>query len=252
MRNHIAFVGDSFCGAYDREHWIANGSHRWQSGRDTPTWPTLVAERLNLQPHYHGYCGKSWWYSRHHFFEDCQQLIDDDEIEVIIFCHTANGRVNTISEPLTNSMAYAKTPEEKILAKAQDMWLVYLYDIEFAKWCQQNWLIEIRNKLHHVPKIIQFSCFHRYIFKEHNHYGMCFTTPLIDLQEAQYIGTEEEISHFLQQDPLANHLTDENNLRMVDFLVESIENYQPGIHGLDLSKFEIINPKFLNQINDHK
>jgi hypothetical protein len=70
---------------------------------------------------------------------------------------------------------------------------------------------------------------------------MCFKTPLVWIQLRQYLGTEKEISKAAVSEVLANHLNDKNNLIMADFIIDAMNNYQPGVYDIDLTKFDQIN-----------
>ena len=239
IRNHIAFVGDSFCGSYDEKEWKKR-QHAWQIGTTEPAWPSLIAERLKLYGDYHGYCGKSWWYSRSYFYKNCTKLLNSNRFAAIIFCHTDTTRMNNQVESLVNIMN-PKTVEEKIIKNAQDLWKGYLYDEEHQVWCQEMWLQEIKHKFKNVPKIIQFSNFKSTLFNQDNYSGMCFKTPLVWIQLGRYLGTEKEISKAAVSEVLANHLNDKNNLIMADFIIDAMNNYQPGVYDIDLTKFDQTN-----------
>jgi hypothetical protein len=235
----IAFIGDSFCAGIDMQEWVRYGKRRWQFGSELPSWPSLVATKLNLSPYYHGYCGKSWWYSRHWFFQRCKKILADNQFEVIVFCHTDSTRINHLSELLINEMVPA-TVEEKILKNAQDLWRVYLNDETFAHWCQYNWLLEIKNTFQHVPRIIQFTCFDPDLFDNFNRSGMCFKTPLFEIQKKEHTGThEEQIKKALDIGYQPNHFNTLNNFAMSDLIIDAVNNYNPGLHKIDLSKFNL-------------
>lgn len=245
-QKHIAFVGDSFCAAVDIQDWKNRGRHRWQVGTETPAWPSLVAKKLDLVPHYHGYCGKSWWYSRHWFFERCKKLLDNNQIDIIVFCHTDPTRINHLAEPLVNVMPDPETAEEEMLKKAQDLWRGYLYDETFARWCQNNWLLEIKNKFQHVPKIIQFASFYSHLFDNSNYSGMCFRTPLVNIQAGEYIGTTKEIQDQMSARYIPNHFNEHNNQAMANVVIDAINNYCPGLYEINTSRFDIVNPNWIN------
>lgn len=241
-QKRIAFIGDSFCATVSRKHWENTGRRQWQTACDTPAWPSLVSEELDLYPHFHGYAGKSWWYSRHHFYQKCKKLLKENQFEVVVFCHTDPTRVNHLAEPLVNVMPTPQTAEEKMLKKAQDLWRGYLYDETFAKWCQNNWLLEIQKKFQHVPKIIQFSNFDSMMFNQYNYLGMCFKTPLMTIQIGEHTGTEKEIWKKIEADYRANHFNERNNITMAELIIDAVNNYNPGLHKIDLSKFYMPNP----------
>lgn len=243
---HIAFIGDSFCASYNRAEWESRGWHPWQLPADGAAWPSLVADRVKMHPHYHGYCGKSWWYSRHQFYKKCLEKFHTGQFDVIIFCHTDHTRANCIVEPLVNLMPKPDTEEKKLINQAQNMWKGYIYDDVFQQWCQNNWVSEIKQTFKHVPKIIQFTNFNPTLFNNENYHGMCYTTPLITIQVGQYTGTESYISNMVATELQSNHMSNENNIAMADLVTDAINNYQPGLHEIDLKKFHIVNPNAIN------
>lgn len=246
----IAFIGDSFCSCYDHSQWAAQGQHRWQLGVSTPAWPSLVAQRLNLAPHYHGYAGKSWWYSRHQFLKNCQELLNQNLFSVVVICHTDTRRFNSTDELILNRMPYGPDSEEqRMLIRALDLYYGYLYEESYARWCQQNWLLEIQKMFANVPRVIQFTNFEVDLFNADNALGMCYRDPLMRLRLGRYQGTKQQIydqagSETMHQFP--NHLTPENNLVMADLVVDAVNNYSPGIYDIDLAKFHGINDNIKN------
>lgn len=240
MDKYIVFVGDSFCGSYSRNEWEAHGRNRWQMPADTPAWPSLLSRKLGLNPRYHGYCGKSWWYSRYHFFQNCRHLLANNKLEVVIFCHTDPVRTPTKSEAVVNVIV-PETEEEKILAKAQDMYRAYLFDNEFGVWARNSWIKEIKELSQNIPKVIQFNCFNRDIFNASNYSGMCYNTPLDLINAAQYSGNQTQAIERSLKDHIPNHFTVLNNVAMTDFIASAIDNYQPGVYDIDISKFHLVN-----------
>lgn len=245
-QKHIAFIGDSFCATLDMQDWAIRGKHKWQRGTETSAWPSLVAKKLDLFPHYHGYCGKSWWYSRHWFFKRCEELFKNNQFEVIVFCHTDSTRINHLAEDLINVMPTPETAEQKMLKKAQDLWQGYLYDETFAMWCQNNWILEIKNTFQHVPKIIQYTCFNQHLFTDDNYLGMCFKTPLVGIQVGEHTGTEKQIINKMNKTYTPNHFNERNNVAMANYVIDAVNNYSPGLHEIDMSRFDIVNPNWAN------
>ena len=74
-----------------------------------------------------------------------------------------------------------------------------------------------------------------------------FTTPLFQITIAGLRGNQHEISQQIgDQGParLVNHLTPANNLALYNLVIESLENYQPGIKQIDMSNFTVHNTNY--------
>jgi hypothetical protein len=59
-------------------------------------------------------------------------------------------------------------------------------------------------------------------------------------------GTEQEVTEQVVNDQRHNHLSNVNNRLLANLIIDTIDNYQPGLQPIDLSKFESINPNAHN------
>lgn len=231
----IAFVGDSFCASYSS----GNKQLGWppvQDGTTEITYLDTVAETNNYTLYPYGFGGKSWWYSRQRFLEDLQRIpreIFEDQLEVIVFCHTNSGRINNAwNRELSNTDT--TSPEAQIFYR-------HFFDGDFHDWAQQKWFEEIKQRWSHI-KTIHFHCFPDSVKWSNLLPGVVFTTPLIHVSVGELEGTDKEIDQAIKTDKRYNHLNFQNNQVLAKFILGSIYNYNPGHYEIDMDNFEIVNP----------
>jgi hypothetical protein len=237
----IAFVGDSFCAAYNHESWKSRECTTWQKGVETPTYLDIVAQTNGYTLYPFGFGGKSWWYSRCRFIEELERLpksLFADQLETIVFCHTNPGRINNAwNRELSNTDTDSSFAID---------YYKRIFDGQFNEWAQQQWFKEIAEKWGHL-KTIHFHCFTETVPLSHLLPGMVYTTPLIWVSIGELTGSDNEIEkkliHDNRSDSRFNHLNAHNNKVLAEFILGAIYDYRPGQYEIDTSNFDIINPK---------
>lgn len=232
----IAFVGDSFCASYSLEDWTSRGCPVNQWGTREASYLDIVTQTNNFTLYPYGFGGKSWWYSRQRFVEDLQRIpqeIFEDQLEVIVFCHTNSGRINNAwNRELSNSDTTA--PEIQHYYRN-------IFDGDFNDWAQQQWFEEIAERWNHI-KTIHFHCFTDSVKWSDLLPGVVYTTPLVHISIGELQGTDKEISEYLRTDKRNNHLNSHNNKVLADFILGAIYDYQPGQYEIDMNNFDVVNP----------
>ena len=251
----IAFIGDSFCASF-------NGNSRYSTFHASPVnnsqaynaqygHPSLVADHYGYKLLAHGYMGKSWWYSRTKFLEQIKQQPEIlTKLEAIIFFHTDANRCNTLnqfvhsinSDPALNDW---ENEEHRQVVKAQRQWTKHLMDTEFQTWAQNSWFKEISKEYSHI-KQVHFHCFENSTHYNHLLTGQRFTTPLMQISLGELTGTKEQINQSIIRDTRANHLSEHNNRVLAKTIIYALDNYLNNLQALDLTKFNLPNPNYVN------
>lgn len=246
---YIAIVGDSFCGAIDREQNIDFQFSPVRVLFSGPTWPSLVADgmKLNLAPY--GFGGRSWWYSWQKFWQDWQGRLRD--LEAVIFCHSHWDRINNaITDDLPHithaSILKDSTPDQ---IQAIKYHYAYLYDPDFQKWSQRQFFRHIRDSLPSI-KMVHFFCFNRPSAETCSTLpGVIFNTPLMSLSLAE-TGTLNWPPNDV--DPRANHLNSKNNQAIARLALSALNELSDGYHDLPYRDFDLKDPALVNQyIQNH-
>lgn len=246
---YIAVVGDSFCGAIDREQ---NIGFRWNPDRGLhvgPTWPSLLADatKLNLAPY--GFAGRSWWYSWQKFWQDWQGRLQD--LEAVVFCHSNWNRINhAITDDLPNIIHPSVTKNssrEKL--EAVKYHFAYLVDPDFQKWSQRQFFHHVRDSLSAI-KMVHFFCFDSPSAETCSTLpGVIFTTPLMSLSLAE-TGTMNWPPNW--SDPRANHLNSKNNQAIARLALLALSELSAGCYDLPYGDFDLKDPALVNQyIQNH-
>jgi hypothetical protein len=254
---YILFFGDSFCASLNDKHFKSNGCRMWQGGFHENSYSSLVADHYQVELMCHGYGGKSWWYSRSQFESELKKHKDlIDRIDAMIFCHTDWYRINSDNmyattlnlDPVSNTSRFLSylNSEDQMVAQAQTQWHKYLYDEHYQEWSMQNWFRELSTRFKHKKQV------HFHSFKDsvkHNNLliGQRFTTPLSFISVGEMTGTVKEIMNKMSNgDTRANHLSLHNNQALAQVIIDALDNYQDQTQELDTTKFEIVNPNYIN------
>lgn len=245
---YIIYVGDSFSAGMDHDHWEKNGKNRNQNYKGQRRHPSIVAKHFNLDLRNFSFAGKSWWYSRHRFYQAMEK--EPDLLEktfAIIFTHTSWDRCNTERHYIGVGATHLD-PEfvPSDLPLAEELYIKHYFDFDFNDWAGQQWFREIERTFSDIPSIHFFS-FPWLAEKKHLLPGMKFNTGLINIQISEMLGSNSEIHDQLKQDnDNTNHLNPHNNQVLADITIAALENYQPGSLEMDLSKFDSPNKNAFN------
>jgi hypothetical protein len=150
----------------------------------------------------------------------------------LVFFHTSASRINSAINdnlPLNDPNA----PECRDYFK-------YIHDDNFYHWAYQSWFKEIKEKYSAI-KTIHFHCFVDTMDWSNLLPGMVYNTPLIHISIGELEGTDSEVIDQMNPDSRFNHMNDYNNQVMSKLIIDAIENYNVGIHQIDLLKFNKIN-----------
>lgn len=237
-KGDIFFVGDSYCDSYDFNLWKDLGCPGWQHGIKT-SHLSITSEHFNYRLHPHGYGGKSWWYSRSKFLEDFRQSSarGDFDLKAIVFFHTSYSRLNNAWDD-----SISNTPEDDLLKS----FYKNFYDDDFQLWAQAQWFHELSREYKTI-KTLHFFCFDIIPDMLKILPGMVFGTPLIHISIGELTGTDQEIlDKCSYRESRFNHLSEDNNRILAEIIINSLENYRPGYHELDLRKFIHVNKNATN------
>lgn len=252
--SNVIFIGDSYCASY--QHRRGRLSKEYQPLVQNLTYIDHVADTLALEVYNYGFSGQSWYYSRRKFIDDITKnsaILNDADL--VVFCHTNSGRFNTTNgklgtQALPNIVNNFKhtieySVEDLEISKALGMWQAYLVDHDFQNWAQYRWFEEI-GEIFQDKKTVHLNCFPREgeaLDKFCTLPGMIYTTPLICITLGESTGTDQEVeAQGAYGDFRPNHLNNYNNLVLSQIIIDSYQNYKPGIYNLPLEKFELINP----------
>lgn len=241
----IAIVGDSFCADYNISLTI-NSQRPHQTYVHSRSWVTDVAYRYKKSVDVHGYGGKSWWYSWSAFQSVWKDRLD--ELSAIIFCHTNYNRINTANSMLepTSSVKYQATKKER--EHAVDAFYKYLHDEEFQLFAQRQYAKMLNEKFSKIKTLHFFSMVPDQQVAL-NLPGSVFLTPLTQVAISGINDTRDKISIMINQmgpGKLNNHLTLLSNIALGTFVIEELENYQPGVRPIDMSRFNVQNPNHIH------
>lgn len=234
----IAFVGDSFCAAYDIREWENQGFQNHQHGATQPTHISHVVKTNNYKLFPYGFGGKSWWFSRQRFLNDLDMIPADrfrDQLEVIVFFHTNPHRINNYwNNHLDNTSESSKITKN---------YYKHIFDPDFNIWAQQRWFDEINRTWGHL-KTIHFHCFPDSVQWTNLLPGVQFLTPLIYISVGELTGSDKDIDRSIQHETRDNHLSVHNNIALGNIILRSINDYRPGQYHLPIEDFEIINQNY--------
>jgi hypothetical protein len=247
MANNIIFVGDSYCASTDQQRYDFSGQQRNQNYiKDCPGHPAIVADHYQAELFCHGYRGKSWWYSRYRFQQDLKQNPTMlDTTHAMVFFHTAASRVNSNNHDL-NVLHLPHNYEQALklhpdwrssrgveLSNACRLWIQHLCDDEFQDWAQQQYFIELARQYNRI-KTIHFHCTGYSVGSSDLLPGMVYTTSLDEISD------KEPGAPGWVNDLRANHMNPHNNRALAQVIIDSIDNYSPGLHTINLTGFDII------------
>lgn len=235
----IAIVGDSFCADFDTS--IIPVRRNFQSCTVRESWVTDIIKHFDYKVDVHGYGGKSWWYSWSKFQECWDQRWH--ELTAIVFCHTFPNRINTCNPMLEpdnwGNFLISQGQKQNI----EDTFYKYIYDENFQQFAQEQYAVMLREKFSNI-KTLHFFTGTPLPSMVSTLPGTVFTTPLTQIVVAGLKGSMQEISQEINKlgpDKLINHLTPANNLALRNLVIESLDNYQPGIKQIDMSNFTVLN-----------
>ena len=240
----IAFIGDSYCNAYDWDQYDRLGRPKYQHGaakEEFTTHPTVVADYFNWRLIPLGFSSRSWWYSRYRLLDVIKHDAILDNCQVLVFFHTEYSRIN-IAHEKTESTVTSADPAVQSFYKN-------LYDDDFNRWAQQQWFKEINQVYGHL-KTIHFNCFPTSVDYCNLLPGMVYTTPLVNISIGEITGTDAEILEAIStKETRKNHLNSANNQALADVIITAINNYEPGFYTIDTTKFEQPNTRAVNYPN---
>jgi hypothetical protein len=238
----IAIVGDSFCADFDTKMMPVHRHH--QTYTTSRSWVTDTIRHFGCKVDVHGYGGKSWWYSWSKFQECWHQRWH--ELTAIVFCHTSTNRINTcnpVFDPDNHgNFLISKDQQQNII----DIFYKYIHDDQFQQFAQEQYALMLREKFSNI-KTLHFFTVTPLPSMVSTLPGTVFTTPLLQVAVAGLKGSILEISQQINdQGParLVNHLIPDNNLALYNLVIESLENYQPGIKQIDMSNFTVHNTNY--------
>lgn len=246
----IFFVGDSFCNCFHIDSKRGPWPPHWQYGVTTTNLlhPSLVADYFDYKLHVHGYGGKSWWYSRCKFFSDLEKCRTNPkqtfDLKAVIFFHSDPWRINNSWNDSLNQTRQFDEPEKTYYYKN-------ILDPDFQQWCQAQWYHEIAREFGDELKTLHFFCFPKSMRNSDCLPGMVFDNiSMIEISIAELTGSREEINRMMSiEEQRFNHLSGVNNRALAEFIIQSIENYNPGRHCIDLDKFDMPNKNYKNWPN---
>lgn len=252
---YVAILGDSFAAHISAEHWNqwrqAGRDMGFRSRSDSPAWPSLVADQLELNLAPYGFGGRSWWWSWQRFWNDWHQ--DLRRLDAIVFLHTGYDRINNGMDPKLPHILnmptsfYQSHPIDKV--QAMESYFLHVHDTDFQRWAQQQFFRYLRDALPPM-KILHFFCLSVPTPATCDLLpGMVFRTPLLLLSAAEYEDTRPK--HWPFPDMRANHFNEHNNQALANLICRSIEHYQPGIYEIDHREFYQFKPKkFSKQLSN--
>lgn len=245
----IVIVSDSYACQWGFAHGTQPVYKGWQHYIKNParrSWVTEVAKYCNDQIDVHGYGGQSWWYSWYQFNKVWKDKLD--QIDCMVFCHTDPGRINNgwNHDLIKHRPEYDKSKDNDESVLARELFFKYIHDDEFNIFAQQSYFAMLAKMFSHIKTIHFFTS--KPVVGIDQLPGMVFKTPLIQLSIAGATGTRqqilEKINDIIDPDSHANHLNMANNVALGKLVIDSIENYQPGMYEIDFSKFEVVNPNY--------
>lgn len=245
---YVAFVGDSFCAHVDSDRF--RRFYAWQHDMQSrpraegPCWSSLVVDALkcNLAPY--GFGGRSWWYSWQKFWRDWEHRLD--ELEAVIFCHTDFTRLNNAENDDIPHTFYFNSDEGCMGPKTVqglEFWHSHLLDIDFQRWCQQQFF------QHLASLMLPFKMLHFFSINFPSEKtlttlpGIKFTLPLVLLSAAEDDSLLKDWASTGRHDLRANHFNDHNNKAMAWTVIDALEDYRPGVRALDINEFDIYSHK---------
>jgi hypothetical protein len=246
---HLIFVGDSYCATYNSDSHADKSDkiHDWaQVHSDYPTYLNLSAKWTERTFYSYGYGGRSWFYSRHKLLEaldSIEKLYEDTD--ALIFCHTDGYRMNTtdrrISTVLLFKSASGSPDFDTELHEPYLLWRTYLMDSKFQEWALGQWFKEI-NERFADKKMIHFNMGPWTVESSQQLKGVVYTTPLMNISLGELCGTDDEVMNQMALDRRYNHYNEHNNQAMARLIVDTLNNYEPGIRTIDLIKYDFDQP----------
>jgi len=238
----IALVGDSFCADFDTKMLPVH--RNFQPHTTSKSWVTDIVKHFDRKVDVHGYGGKSWWYSWSKFQECWEQRWH--ELTAIVFCHTLANRINTCNTMLDPDRRGNFLISQGQKQHIEDTFYKYIYDEQFQQFAQERYAVMLREKFGNI-KTLHFFTGTPLPSMISTLPGTVFTTPLMQIAVSGLKGTMQEIVqqiNVLGPARLINHLTSDNNSALSNLVIESLENYQPGIKQIDMSKFTVLNTNY--------
>jgi len=261
FENNIVFVGDSYCSSWAGPSVIPHRNAQQKDDNKTHvSWLDRSATKLGLNLYSFGFAGRSWYYSRRQLFDHMEY---DPEwintVDLMVFCHTDDNRLNTGNGDVGNEMLavnYRPHKEDqrykyKIeLAQLLQRWTLDLIDNPFQTWAHEQWFYEIARTFGHVKQVH----FNNYPFTVDNTTailpGVVYTTPLVHISLGEATGTDAEIvKNFMTDDQRVNHFNPHNNAALANIVIATAQDYQPGIRSIDLTNFDLPNKNAFNWPN---
>ena len=68
----------------------------------------------------------------------------------------------------------------------------------------------------------------------------------MQISVGELTGTKEQINQSLIRDTRANHLSEHNNRVLAKTIIYALDNYLNNLQALDLTKFNLPNPNYVN------
>jgi hypothetical protein len=245
----IIFFGDSFIA-----NRLATKSKPHQQYQECdPGSPInyidIVYTTKNLDLLHFGYAGTSWWYQRCKMIEYFAYRPKElDSVDVIVMCHTNSDRINNSTKAVQFSEEFFKDNELK-------KYFAHVNDPKFNQWVHLSFIKEIKEKFSD-KRIINFVCFNEELSWMKNILpGMICDTPLLAVSMAEFDCNGDPVKgrkliHARDNEDKTkarnNHFNEKNNQAMANIILQAIDNYTPGIFKLDLSQFDIVDSKVIN------
>ena len=247
-------MGDSYCSSWRGPSVIP---HCYAQQKDNNinhvSWLDVAASKLELNLYSFGFAGRSWYYSRQQLFNHMEYDPEwINSVDLMVFCHTDSNRYNTANGDISTEMidvnyrphSQDQQYKHKLeLAGSLQRWLVDLIDNPYQDWCQEQWFREIARTFNKTRQI-HFNNFTFTVDKTSGILpGVVYTTPLIHISLGETIGTDAHlIKKYMVNDQRVNHFNVHNNQALGELIINTAQNYQPGVRPIDLNTFDIINP----------
>lgn len=244
-KKYIAFVGDSYCATYEHDPPVTIDT--WQGTVSGLAYPSIVARYYQYDIAPYGFGGRSWWYSWINFWKVWENRLD--QIEAIVFTHTNRTRINSATSKLFPLLPDYSAPGATVdMINANKHYFKHIHDDDFNAWAQEQYFSMLKTKFNAI-KTIHFHCFQGSVVKSNLLPGVIFSTPLIQISVGQQRGSADSIQkalsaaiNFQHPDFKPNHFNAQNNQAMANLIIQTLNNYIPGVVEIPMQQFDQPNP----------
>ena len=260
--NRIIIIGDSFgaCGDHN-DAFLPTPSELYFTQTSTwgvygppktfHTWSDYLKEHYQCEMNIFAYGGKSWWFSYQMFERWKQENIKLwKKTDLVIFLHTdprrfnsqdhlvpghsSQGPVSTCDRVGKNTISSVSTQKHTALKYHE----LDLYDEQFNLWAYDRF-IESFPRIFKNKKMLNFTCFNYNV--EQTRYcdipvGSVVVRP--SLSEISLNEYKKSVAGIPINDQRPGHFSQPNHDVFFQYLVDLIDNYQPGRFEIPLTSFE--------------